>query len=157
MFTFRSFQFMLIYPKTGHLKNPFFLLFNTAWICLSYPLSPLPLTRDTRVVILQRNVSQWVQIWIFNISNIDSLIQLIHLGYKLQPKWICVTFSFQCITSNVIRLCFKNLMVYSFWFKSRCIRIACLYNDNHIWLLVSRKSFLYECCSEIIETISFLS
>ena len=113
MFTFSSFQFMPIYPKPGHLKSQFFLLFNTAWIFLSYPLSPLPLTRDTRVVILQRNVSQLVQIWIFNISNRDSFIQLIHVGYKSQPKWICVTFSFQytlLIIFMIYDICVSILM-----------------------------------------------
>ena len=36
-------------------------MFNTAWIFLSYPISRLPLTCDTHVVYLQRNVSQCVQ------------------------------------------------------------------------------------------------
>ena len=54
MFTFSSFQFMLNYPKPGHLKNQFFLLFNMAVIFLLYPLSPLPLKCDTHVVSLQK-------------------------------------------------------------------------------------------------------
>ena len=62
MFTFSCFQFMPIYQKPGHLKNLFFLLFNTAWIFLPYSLSPLPLPCDTHVVFLQRKVSQCVQI-----------------------------------------------------------------------------------------------
>ena len=79
MFTFSSFQFIPIYPKPGHLKNMFFLLFITAWIFFPYPLSPLPLTCDTHVVFLQRNASQCVQILIFNISNRDSFTQFIHI------------------------------------------------------------------------------
>ena len=50
MFTFSNLQFMPKYPKPGHLKIQFFLLFNMAWISLPYPLSPLPLTCDTHVV-----------------------------------------------------------------------------------------------------------
>ena len=82
IFIFSSFHFIPIYPKPGHLKNKFFLLFNMAWIFLSYPLSTWPLKCDTHLVFLQRNISQCVQIWIFNISNKDSFTQFIHLLYK---------------------------------------------------------------------------
>ena len=53
------FKFMPNYPKPGHLKNRFFLLF-TAWISLSLPLSHLPSTCDINVVSFQRNVSRCV-------------------------------------------------------------------------------------------------
>ena len=79
MFKFSSFQLMPIYANPGHLKKQFFLLFNTAWIFLTCLPSPLPLTCYTHVVFLQRNLSQCVQIWIFDISNTDSFTQLIHL------------------------------------------------------------------------------
>ena len=97
MFTFSNFQFVPICQKLWHLKNQLFLLLHTAWIFLAYPLSPLRLTRDTHVVFVQWNVSQCVQIWIFNIANTDSFTQTIYLWYKYYPKWICVTFSFQYI------------------------------------------------------------
>ena len=102
MFTFSNFQFVPICQKRWHLKNQLFLLLHTAWISLAYPLSPLPLTCDTHVVFLQWNVSQCVQIWIFNISNTDSFTQTIYLWYKYYPKWICVTFSFQYIFWKVL-------------------------------------------------------
>ena len=96
MFTFSNFQFVPNYQKLWHLKNQLFLLSHTAWIFLAYPLSPLPLTWHTHVVFLQWNVSQCVEIWIFNISNTDSFTQtIIYLWYKYYPKWICVSFSFQ--------------------------------------------------------------
>ena len=97
MFTFSNFQFIPNCQKLWHLKNQLFLLLHTAGISLAYPLSPLQLTRDTHMVCLQWNVSQCVQIWIFNISNTDSFTQTIYLWYKYYPKWICVTFSFQYI------------------------------------------------------------
>ena len=50
-----------------------------------------------RSIFLQWNVSQCVQIWIFNISNTDLFTQTIYLWYKHNSKWICVTFSFQYI------------------------------------------------------------
>ena len=65
------------YPQPGNFENQFYLLFNTARIFLSLPLSPLPLTRVTHVVSLLRNVSQCVQILAFNISNRDFFTQLI--------------------------------------------------------------------------------
>ena len=79
MFIFSNFQFVLNCQKLWHLKNQIFLLLHTAWIFLAYPLSPLPLTCDTHVVFVQWNVSQYVQIWIFNISNTDSFTQTIYL------------------------------------------------------------------------------
>ena len=84
MFTFSNFQFVPNCQKLWHLKNQLFLLLHTAWISLAYPLSPLPLTCDTHVVFVQWNVSQCVQIWIFNISNTDSFTQ-IYLWYKYYP------------------------------------------------------------------------
>ena len=79
MFTFSNFQFVPNCQKLWHLKNQLFLLLHTAWISLAYPILPLPLTCDTHVVFLQWNVSQCVQIWIFNISNTDSFTQNISL------------------------------------------------------------------------------
>ena len=102
MFTFSNFQFVPNCQKLWHLKNQLFLLLHTAWISLAYPLSPLPLTCDTHVVFLQWNVSQCVQIWIFNISNIDSFTQTIYLWYKYYPNWICVSFSFEYIMSIIV-------------------------------------------------------
>ena len=101
MFTFSNFQFVPHCKKLWHLKNHLFLLLHTAWISLAYPLSPLPLTCDTHVVFLQWNVSQCVQILIFNISNRDSFTKTIYLWYKYYPKWICVSFSFQYITYHL--------------------------------------------------------
>ena len=95
MFTFSYFQLISNCQKLWHLKNQFFLLLHTAGISLALPLSLLPFTRDTHMVCLQWNVSQCVQIWIFNISNTDSFTQTIYLWYKYYSKWICVSFSFQ--------------------------------------------------------------
>ena len=100
MFTFSNFLFVPNCQKLWHLKNQLFLLLHTAWISLSYPLSPLPLTCDTHVVFVQWNVSQCVQIWTFNISNTDLFTQTIYLWYKYYPKWICVSFSFQYMFSH---------------------------------------------------------
>ena len=97
MFTFSNFQFIPNCPKLWHLKNQFFLLLHTACISPTLPLSLLQFTCDTHMVFSQWNVSQCVQIWILNISNIDSLTQTIYLWYKYYSKWICVSFSFQYI------------------------------------------------------------
>ena len=94
MFTFSNFQFIPNCQKLWHLKHQFFLLFHTACISLSLPLSLFPFTRDAHMVC---NVSQCVQILIFNISNTDSFTHKIYLWYKYYPKWICVSFSFQYI------------------------------------------------------------
>ena len=102
MFTFSNFQFVPNCQKLWHLKNHLFLLLHTAWSALASPLSLLPLTCDTHVVFLQWNVSQCVQIWIFNISNTDSFTQTICLWYKYYPKWICISFSFQYIYTCII-------------------------------------------------------
>ena len=64
-------------------------------VSLALPLLLLPVTCGTRMVFLQLNVSQCVQIWIINISNTDLFTQTIYLWYKYYSKWICVTFSFQ--------------------------------------------------------------
>ena len=95
MITFSNFQFIPNCQQLWHLKNQFFLLLHTAGISLALPLSLLPFTRDTHMVCLQWNISQCVQIWIFNISNADSFTQTIYLWYKYYSKWICVSFSFQ--------------------------------------------------------------
>ena len=97
MFTFSYFQFIPNCQKLWQLKNQFFLLLHTAVISLALPLSLLPFTRDTHIMCLQWNVSQCVQIWIFNVSNTDSVTQTIYLWYKYYLKWICVSFSFQYI------------------------------------------------------------
>ena len=103
LLTFSNFQFVTNCQKLWHLKNLLFLLLHTTWISLAYPLPPLPLTCDAHVVFLQWNVSQCVQIWLFNISKTDSFTQTIYLWYKYYPKWICVSFSFQytCIVKTV--------------------------------------------------------
>ena len=77
------------------LRNYYKLQRNTACISLALPLSVSPFTRDTHMVCLQWNISQCVQICIFNISNPNSFKQTIYLWYKQYSKWICVTFSFQ--------------------------------------------------------------
>ena len=97
MFTFSNYQFTPNCQKLWHLKNQFFLLLHTACISLALPLSLLPFTRDTHTVCLEWNVSQCVQIWIFNISNTDSFTQTIYLWYKYYSMWICVSFSFRYI------------------------------------------------------------
>ena len=95
MFTFSNFQFVPNCPKHGIWKISSFYCCIWLGFSLRTPLSPLPLKCDTYVVFLQWNVSQCVQIWIFNISNTDSFTQTIYLWYKYYPKWICVSFSFQ--------------------------------------------------------------
>ena len=95
MCTFSYFQFIPNCQKLWHLKNQFFLLLHKAVISLALPLSLLPFTSDTHIICLQWNVSQCVQIWIFNVSNTDSVTQTIYLWYKYYLKWICVSFSFQ--------------------------------------------------------------
>ena len=114
MFTFSYFQFIPKCQKLWHLKNQSFLLLHTACISLALPLSLFLFTRDTDIVCLQWNVSQCVQIWIFNISNTDSFTQTIYLWYKYYSKWICVSFSFQYITepwsnSHIFRFCLCNI------------------------------------------------
>ena len=90
-----NFQFIPNCQKLWHLKNQLFLLMHTACMSHALPLSLLPFTRDTHMVCLQWNVSQCLQIWIFNISNTDSCTQTIYPWYKYYSKWICVSFSFQ--------------------------------------------------------------
>ena len=74
-----------------------FYCFIRLVVSLALSLSLLPFTCDTHLVCLQWNVSQCVQIWIFNISNTDTLTQTIYRWYKYYSKWICVSFSFQYI------------------------------------------------------------
>ena len=57
-------------------------------ISLALPLSLLPFTFGTRMVFLQWNASQCVQIWIINISNTDLFTQIIYLWYKYYSKWL---------------------------------------------------------------------
>ena len=103
MFTLSNFQFIPNWQKLWHLKNQLFLLLHTACISLALPLSLLPFTCDTHMVFLQWNVSQCVQIWIFNISNTDSwFTQTIYLWYKYYPKGICISFSFQYICGHSV-------------------------------------------------------
>ena len=99
-----NFQFIPNWQKPWHLKNQFFLLLLTDCISLALPLSLLPFTRDTHIVCFQWNVSQCVQIWIFNISNTDWFTQTIYLWYKCYPKRICVSFSFQYMSPFIHHL-----------------------------------------------------
>ena len=118
MFIFSNFKFVPNCQKLWHLKNQLFLLLHTAWISLAYPLSPLPLTYDAHVVFVQWNVSQCVGIWIFNISNTDSFTQTISLCYKYHPKWICVSFSFQYMTTTL-----KFQLLYDGWWLKAIIGV----------------------------------
>ena len=109
------------YPKPGHLKNHSFLLFNTAWIFLPIPLSPFPLTCDTHVVSLQRNVSQCIQIWILKIFNTEK---------KLHKQYI--------FDSNYNESEYASLFpfsVHSTWELSHYIMVSNEYNDMVNWVL----------------------
>ena len=133
MFTFSNFQFVPNSQKLWHLKNQLFLLLHTAWISLAYALLPLPLTCDTHVVFLQWNISQCVEIWIFNISNTDSFTQTIYHWYKYYPKWICVSFSYTyiccmsecCIDICCISECCLDICCMSEYCKDVCCMSVC--------------------------------
>ena len=91
-------QYFSIYTKLS--KTVLFetsVLSIVACFSLALPLSLLPFTDDRHMVCLQWNVSQCVQIWIFNISNTDSCTQTIYLRYKYYSVWICLSFSFQYV------------------------------------------------------------
>ena len=76
------FNLCIIIQNQGIWKTSSFYCLIRLAFSFRTPLSRLPLTCDKHVVSLQRNVSQCVQIWIFNISNRYSFPQLTHLCYK---------------------------------------------------------------------------
>ena len=137
MFIFSNFQFIPNCQKLWYLKNQLFLLLRTACISLALPLSLLPFTRDTHLVGLQWNISQCVQIWIFNISKTDSFTITIYLWYKYYSKWICVSFAVSIVcktTFNFFSILNESFVVYFHRKAQQGLFSTCvLHHITHGW------------------------
>ena len=90
LFTFSNFQFMPNYPKQEQLKNKFFVLFNSAWIILSFTISTLPLTSGTRGLFVKKCITMCANMnnlffkHRFIYTNNSSLIHITTVSFSCQ-------------------------------------------------------------------------
>ena len=87
MFIFCNFNLYQIVKNYGIWKISSFYCCIRLVVSLALPLLLLPFTCGTHMVFLQWNVSQCVQIWIFNISNTDLFTQTIYPWYKYYSNY----------------------------------------------------------------------